>query len=67
MIFLDKIQTDKKYNIQGFIENIRIKKNIAFIVISDPYGKLQITFIPEIFDKFEKIINTLTIGSVIQI
>jgi aspartyl/asparaginyl-tRNA synthetase len=55
------------YNLSGFVDNIRIKGNIAFIIISDSMGKLQITITPEIFDKFKDIVNKLTIGSVIQI
>ena len=33
----------KKYKVQGFVEHIRNKRTIAFIVIKDVTGKIQVT------------------------
>lgn len=40
---INKIIPGRQYKIQGFIENIRNKRTIAFIVIKDITGKIQVT------------------------
>ena len=39
--------TPGTHRISGFVENFRNKKNMAFIVVKDITGKLQVTVIKE--------------------
>ena len=53
--------------IQGFVDNLRDNKNMAFVILKDITGKVQIAIEkvehPELFDKFCK----LTLDSVISV
>ena len=51
--------------VSGFIENIRNKKWMAFIVIRDISGKLQITIEKEKHPEMVADIDSLTIDSVV--
>ena len=44
---LIKDVTPGKRLIKGFVENFRNKKNMAFIVVKDITGKMQVTVIKE--------------------
>ena len=52
--------------VQGFVENFRNKKNMAFIVVRDITGKLQVTVIKEEHPEFNEMLDTLTINSVVS-
>lgn len=52
--------------VQGFVENFRNKKNMAFIVVKDITGKLQVTIIKEEHPEFNELLDKLTIHSVVS-
>ena len=52
--------------VAGFVENIRNKKWMAFIVIRDVTGKLQITIEKEKHPEMVEDIDRLTIDSVVE-
>ena len=51
--------------VQGFVENFRNKRTMAFIVVKDITGKLQVTIEKEKHPEFEEMLNQLTIHSVV--
>ena len=51
--------------ISGFVENFRNKKNMAFIVVKDITGKLQVTVIKEEHPEMLEMLDKLTIHSVV--
>ena len=52
--------------VQGFVENFRNKKNMAFIVVKDITGKLQVTIVKEEHPEFNEMLDQLTIHSVVS-
>ena len=64
---ISKVKPDIKCRVQGFVENIRVKKNIAFIVIKDITGKIQITiYKPDNVELYEKV-EALSLQSFITV
>ena len=57
--------TPGTHRISGFVENFRNKKNMAFIVVKDITGKLQVTVIKEEHPEFTELLDRLTIHSVV--
>ena len=57
--------TPGKRRIQGFVENFRNKKNMAFIVVKDITGKMQVTVIKEEHPEMCELLDKLTIHSVV--
>lgn len=53
--------------VQGFVENIRNSKAMAFIVLKDITGKLQITVEKEKLPQLEEVCDTITADSVITV
>ncbi len=51
--------------VQGFVENFRNKRTMAFIVVRDITGKLQITIEKEKHPEFTEMLDRLTIHSVV--
>ena len=51
--------------VQGFVENFRNKRTMAFIVVKDITGKLQITIEKEKHPEFLEMLDKLTIHSVV--
>jgi aspartyl-tRNA synthetase len=64
---ISNIEFDTEIKVQGFVENIRNKNNIAFLVVKDITGKLQITILKKETDKFNALLEKLTIQSVVSI
>ncbi len=52
--------------VQGFVENFRNKRTMAFIVVRDITGKLQITIEKEKHPEFTEMLDKLTIHSVVS-
>ena len=52
--------------VAGFVENIRNKKSMCFIVLKDISGKLQLTIEKEKHPELEETLNQITIDSVIE-
>ena len=57
--------TPGTHRISGFVENFRNKKNMAFIVVKDITGKLQVTVIKEEHPEMCELLDKLTIHSVV--
>ena len=51
--------------VQGFVENFRNKRTMAFIVVKDITGKLQITIEKEKHPEFSEMLDKLSIHSVV--
>ena len=53
--YIKDVKVGEKNKIEGFLENIRDKKTMAFLVVKDTTGKLQVTIEkekhPEIAEK----------------
>ncbi|MBQ6815389.1 MAG: aspartate--tRNA(Asn) ligase [Lachnospiraceae bacterium] len=60
-------QIGNKVKVQGFIENIRNSKAMAFIVLKDITGKLQVTIEKEKCPELQETIDMLTGDSVITV
>ncbi len=58
--------TPGKRKIQGFVENFRNKKNMAFIVVKDITGKMQVTVIKEEHPEMCELLDKLTLHSVVS-
>ncbi len=65
--YIGDIVPGKSYKVQGFIENLRNKRTMAFIVIKDITGKLQVTVEKEKLPEIAALIDSLTIDSVITV
>ncbi len=52
--------------VSGFVENFRNKKNMAFIVVRDVTGKMQVTVIKEEHPEMLEMLDKLTIHSVVD-
>ena len=52
--------------IKGFVENFRNKKNMAFIVVKDITGKMQVTVIKEEHPEMCELLDKLTLHSVVS-
>ncbi len=57
--------TPGTHRISGFVENFRNKKNMAFIVVKDITGKLQVTVIKEEHPEMCEMLDKLTLHSVV--
>ena len=53
------------HRVQGFVENIRNKRTMAFIVVKDATGKLQVTIEKEKHPEMLEMLDNLTIHSVV--
>ena len=56
-----------RYRISGFVENLRNKKKMAFLVIRDISGKLQVTVEKEKNAELAALVDQLTIHSVVTV
>ena len=56
-----------KVEFQGFIENLRDKKNMQFIVIRDLSGKIQITVIKSEKPEIAEIFSHATLESTVKV
>ncbi|MDR3249756.1 MAG: hypothetical protein LBS95_01620, partial [Mycoplasmataceae bacterium] len=64
---ITKLKLNKKQIIQGFVENIRDKQNICFLIIKDITGLIQITILKDKNPKFASLLEILTVQSVLTI
>lgn len=54
-------------HLAGYVENIRNKKFMCFIVLRDVSGKIQVTIEKEKHPEFNELLDTITIDSVIEV
>ena len=57
--------TPGMHRVQGFVENFRNKRTMAFIVVKDATGKLQVTIEKEKHPEMLEMLDRLTIHSVV--
>lgn len=65
--YVKDVKVGEKNRVRGFVENIRDKKTMAFIVVRDITGKLQVTIEKEKYPEIAKEIEGLLPQSVITI
>ena len=53
--------------IQGFVENLRDSKSMAFLVIKDITGRMQVTVEKESAPQLADVLTTITPDSVVSI
>lgn len=64
-VLISQLELGKKNKISGYIENLRNKKSMAFLVVRDESGSLQVTLEKEKYPSVAAIVDTLTINSFI--
>jgi aspartyl-tRNA synthetase len=64
--YISEIEPGGRCKVQGFVENIRNKRAMAFLVVKDSTGKLQLTVEKEKYPEIAVLIDALTIGSVLS-
>ncbi len=62
---LADVKSNEPNTVQGFVENIRNKRSMAFIVLRDTTGKLQLTIEKEKHPELVPIIDAITLESVV--
>jgi len=62
-----KVQVDQQVKVSGFLENIRNKRTMAFLVLRDITGKMQITIDKSANAEIAEKVDTLTLDTVITI
>ncbi|NLD84001.1 MAG: aspartate--tRNA(Asn) ligase [Clostridiales bacterium] len=60
-----QVKTGETNKIQGFVENLRNKRTMAFLVIRDHSGRLQVTIEKEKSPELAAIVDQLTVESVV--
>ena len=63
--YINDVVIDKTNRICGFVENIRNKRTMAFIVLRDVSGKIQLTVEKEKHPELVETIDAITLDSVI--
>lgn len=62
---ISRIKVGEENKIQGFVENLRNKRTMAFLVIRDHTGRIQVTVEKEKHPDLAEIIDQLTVESVV--
>ena len=65
--YISDAQSGQKVRLCGFLENIRNKRTMAFLVLRDTTGKIQLTIIKDENPAIAEKIDSLTLDSVITI
>ena len=63
---IKNIKLGEVNHVAGFVENIRNKKSMCFIVLRDVSGKLQLTIEKAKHPELEDVLASITIDSVIE-
>ena len=61
------VKPDELVKVQGFVENCRNKRTMAFIVIRDISGKIQVTVDKENNPQLAEVVDQITLESVITV
>ncbi len=64
---IKNLKINQPAKIQGFVENIRNKKAIAFLVVRDVTGKIQVTVDKAAHPEFAESLDALTVESVVTV
>ena len=62
---ISQLRVGEENKIQGFVENLRNKRTMAFLVIRDHTGRLQVTIEKEKHPDLAEIVDQLTVESVV--
>ena len=65
--YIGTITPGAKYKISGFIENLRNKRTMAFLVVRDITGKIQVTLEKEKRPDLAALVDQMTLDSVITV
>ena len=65
--YISEVTPGSRVKIQGFVENLRNKRTMAFLVIRDITGKIQVTLEKEKSAEMSAEVDKLTIDSVVKI
>lgn len=65
--YIKDVKPGARCRIAGFVENLRNKRTMAFLVIKDITGKLQVTLEKEKYPELAAKVDTLTIHSVVSV
>jgi len=65
-VLIKNIKLGEVNHVAGFVENIRNKKSMCFIVLKDVSGKLQLTIEKEKHPELNDVLNQITNDSVIE-
>lgn len=65
--YIKDITPGEVCRVRGFVENIRNKRTMAFLVVKDATGKLQLTVEKEKLPEIAATVDELMIGSVISV
>ena len=66
-VFIRDINLGEVNHIAGYVENIRNKKWMCFIVLRDVTGKIQVTIEKEKHPDWEELLNSITIDSIVSV
>ena len=66
-VFIRDIKLGETNHIAGFVENIRNKKWMCFIVLRDVTGKIQVTIEKEKHPEWEELLNSITVDSIVSV
>lgn len=68
-IYIENVKdyADKEVSLAGFVENFRNSKSMAFMVLKDITGKVQVTIEKELHPDWEEMLNTITPDSVVRV
>lgn len=66
-VLIRDIKLGEHNHLSGYVENIRNKKFMCFIVLRDVSGKIQITIEKEKTPEFNELLDQITIDSVIDV
>jgi aspartyl-tRNA synthetase len=61
------VQSGNRVRISGFVENFRNKRTMAFIVIRDITGKIQVTLVKEEHPELAEIADGIALDSVVTV
>ena len=65
--YIANVKAGERVKIAGFVENLRNKRTMAFLVIKDITGKMQVTLEKEKYPELAEKVDTLTIHSVVTV
>jgi len=65
-VMIKDLKLGEVNKLAGFVENIRNKKTMCFIVLRDVSGKIQVTIEKEKHPEWEELLAKITIDSVVQ-
>ena len=66
ILIKDAVLSSNKVVVAGFVEAIRDKKNICFIVVRDISSKIQLTIDKLLYPHLSTIVSSISLGSVIE-